>query len=105
MNQIYISGLVLEKPIFREDQSHVTFAIAVHHRTKAGIMRSESYPVSAWHNCAKWIADNLSEGYLVAIHGYLTQKKDHSIEICAEEVIPSRVISRKAALSDMPKEN
>ena len=92
VNLVFVSGLVMNKPSYDETHSHTTFKINIRHRTKSGEIRTEVYPVSAWHECARRTDQNLHAGQLVAVRGYLTQKKDHSIEICAEEVIPSRIV-------------
>lgn len=100
MNKLYISGCIMDEPQLRKEQGeieHLVFNLSVRHKTRSGESRREAYRVSAWHKTARWGADNLSKGQLVAIQGYLTQRQvvagnitATSTEIAVEEFLPMR---------------
>ena len=97
MNRVFLSGMVMSAPVLRMEPGeipHLTFALSVRHRTRAGEFRSETYRVSAWYNAARWGAERLSRGQIAGIQGYLTQRKisrdgspAFATEIVAEEFL------------------
>ena len=96
MNQVNITGMIANEPIFREETGgipHTILSLQHRHKTHAGELRKETYRVSAWHGVARWARDNVAVGQIVTVHGYLTQRKtkDGAIvtEICADEIVPS----------------
>ena len=96
MNQVNITGMIANEPIFREEAGgipHTVLSLRRRHKTRAGELRKETYRVSAWHGIAMWAHDNIAVGQIVTVHGYLTQRKTRdgaiATEICAEEIVPS----------------
>ena len=78
MNQVYISGHVAGMPVLRMEKEitpHLLFSLDVQHRTRAGQIRHEQYKCNAWNNVALRGAENLKDGQMVVIRGYLTQRK------------------------------
>lgn len=102
MNKIFMSGMIAGAPVLRMekgDTAHLTLMISVRHRTQSGEMKKELYRVNAWNTMARWGADNLVKGQIVALQGYLTQRQVQAggmsaivTEITAEEFMPMRVI-------------
>ncbi len=100
MNKVFISGMIADKPELRMETGevpHLILNLSVRHRTRAGELRSEIYRVSAWHNTAKWGAENLSKGQIIGVQGYLTQRPIHAdpvtaviTEIAVDEFLPMR---------------
>ena len=96
MNQVNITGMIANEPIFREEAGgipHTILSLRRRYKTRAGELRKETYRVSAWHGVAVWAHDNIAVGQIVTVHGYLTQRKTRegaiATEICAEEIVPS----------------
>ena len=96
MNQVNITGMIANEPIFREEAGgipHTILSLRRRHKTRAGELRKETYRVSAWYGVAVWTCENISIGQIVTVHGYLTQRKTRegaiATEICAEEIVPS----------------
>ena len=88
MNKVELLATIPANPTLQgEAPTHVTFPATVTHKTRSGDLRSEDYPISAWNGTAQWTLDNLSAGQQVVIYGYLTQKKDRSIEVCATQIL------------------
>lgn len=97
MNRVFLSGMVMSAPVLRMEPGeipHLTFALSVRHRTRAGEFRSETYRVSAWYNAARWGAEHLARGQVIGVQGYLTQRKiardgspAFATEIVAEEFL------------------
>ena len=97
MNRVFLSGIVMSAPVLRMEPGeipHLTFALSVRHRTRAGEFRSETYRVSAWYNAARWGAEHLARGQVIGVQGYLTQRKiardgspAFATEIVAEEFL------------------
>lgn len=98
MNKVFISGMIMGNPELRMEQgenAHLVLNLSVRHKTKDGEIRKEIYRVSAWHNTAKWGAENLAGGQIVAVQGYLTQRSIRAdgvtavaTEIAVEEFFP-----------------
>lgn len=105
MNKVFISGMIIDTPIFHTEKSnvaHLVLNLAVRHKTKTGELRTEVYRVSAWNNTAKWGVKNLGKGQIVAIHGYLTQRQIKmgsvtvaTTEIAVDEFLPMQVTRSK----------
>ena len=96
MNQVNITGMIANVPVFREEAGgtpHTILSLRLRHKTRAGELRKETYRVSAWYGIAVWARDNVAAGQIVTVHGYLTQRKTRdgaiATEICAEEIVPS----------------
>ena len=88
MNKVELLATIAANPALQgETPMHVTFPATVAHKTKNGEIRREDYPITAWNGTAQWALDNLAVGQQAVIYGYLTQKKDHSIEICAKQIL------------------
>ena len=97
MNRVFLSGMVTSAPVLRMEPGeipHLTFALSVRHRTRAGEFRSETYRVSAWYSAARWGAEHLARGQVIGVQGYLTQRKlardggpAFATEIVAEEFL------------------
>ena len=97
MNRVFLSGMVTSVPVLRMESGeipHLTFALSVRHRTRAGEFRSETYRVSAWYSAARWGAEHLARGQVIGVQGYLTQRKiardggpAFATEIVAEEFL------------------
>ena len=114
MNNVSISGYIMDEPELREEQggiAHLVFNLSVRHKTRAGEIRKESYRVSAWYKTAQWGISNLAKGQLVAIQGYLTQRQvvvgnivGTSTEIVAEEFLPMRQPTAKEPVLEASNE-
>ena len=97
MNRVFLSGMVTSAPVLQMEPGeipHLTFALSVRHRTRAGEFRSETYRVSAWYSAARWGAEHLARGQVIGVQGYLTQRKlarddgpAFATEIVAEEFL------------------
>ena len=97
MNRVFLSGMVTSAPVLRMEPGeipHLTFALSVRHRTRAGEFRSETYRMSAWYSAARWGAEHLTRGQVIGVQGYLTQRKiardggpAFATEIVAEEFL------------------
>ena len=105
MNKVELLATIAAKPTVQgEAPLHITFPATVSHKTKSGETRNENYPISAWYATAQWILDNLSVGERAIISGYLAQKKDHSVEVCARQVYPVRQTAMGAVInSSVPR--
>ena len=108
MNNLFISGKVVEQPALRlegGDAPHLTFTLRVAHRTRAGERRAEDYRVNAWNRIAQWGVENLARGQLVAVHGYLTQSasRGNAVEITATEFMPMEIPKASAAPEEAPE--
>ena len=96
MNQVFISGIIADRPRLTQPENgaaHLMFALSVRHRTAKGVVKQELYTVNAWNRVALWGAEQLAQGQLVALQGYLTQHARESgvlaVEITAEEFLLS----------------
>lgn len=97
MNRVFITGRIAQQPVLRKEQndvSHLILQLKVLHKTSAGEIRSEFYPVNAWHNVAMWGSEHLEKGQIIGVHGYLSQRKilagniqANSVEITADEFL------------------
>ena len=91
MNRVFLSGMVTSAPVLRMEPGeipHLTFALSVRHRTRAGEFRSETYRMSAWYSAARWGAEHLARGQVIGVQGYLTQRKiarDGSLSFATED--------------------
>lgn len=107
MNKVFISGKIADQPELRTESGevpHLVLNLSVRHRTRAGEARSEIYRVSAWHNAAKWGAENLNKGQIIGVQGYLTQRPIHAdrmtavvTEIAVDEFLPMRPALREVS--------
>lgn len=98
MNQVYISGFIVGKPVFRkenEDTPHLVFTLDVQHKNRIGKIQHEHYTINAWNNIANWAAGHLEDGKMVMLRGYLTQRVQRNeermtvvTEVTAEEFLP-----------------
>lgn len=105
MNKVFISGMIVEKPTLRMEQGeipHLILGLSVRHKVQNGEFRKETYRVSAWHNTAKWGAENLNKGQIIGVQGYLTQRQIHAdavtavaTEIAVDEFLPMRQTLRE----------
>ena len=76
MNKVFVSGIVVGKPTLMETKgrpAHLTFQLCVQHRTTKGVVKRETYDVSAWHSSAIWGSKNIWQGQYVIVEGYLTR--------------------------------
>ena len=96
MNKIFISGIIADRPRLTQPENgaaHLMFALSVRHRTAKGVVKQELYTVNAWNRVALWGAEQLAQGRLVALQGYLTQHAREggalTVEITAEEFLLS----------------
>ena len=96
MNQVFISGIIADRPRLTQPENgaaHLMFALSMRHRTAKGVVKQELYTVNAWNRVALWGAEQLAQGQLVALQGYLTQHARESgvlaVEITAEEFLLS----------------
>ena len=96
MNQVFISGIIADRPRLTQPENgaaHLMFALSVRHRTAKGVVKQELYTVNAWNRVALWGAEQLAQGQLVAMRGYLTQHARENgvlaVEITAEEFLLS----------------
>ncbi len=96
MNQVYISGKIADRPRLTRAENgsaHLMFALSVRHRTARGVVKQELYTVNAWNKAALWGAEQLAQGQLVALRGYLTQHTGEggvlTVEVTAEEFLLS----------------
>ena len=96
MNQVYISGKIADRPRLTRAETgsaHLMFALSVRHRTARGVVKQELYTVNAWNKAAQWGAEQLAQGQLVALRGYLTQHTGEggvlTVEVTAEEFLLS----------------
>lgn len=108
MNQVYISGFIVGKPVFRmekENTPHMILTLDVQHKNSTGKVQHEHYAINAWNNIANWGMGNLEDGQMLMIRGYLTQRAQFSeekmlivTEVTAEEFMPARqFFKRKTA--------
>lgn len=77
MNKVFISGMIAGKPELKMEPGeipHLVLRLSIRHKLKSGEVRSELYRVSAWHNTARWGAENLDKGQVIGVQGYLTQR-------------------------------
>ena len=95
MNKVYISGILADMPacVQREGgAAHLVFQLRVRHRTAKGAVKQEMYRINAWNNTAVWGRQNLRQGQLLSVQGYLTQRILENgvpaVEITAEEFFP-----------------
>ena len=92
MNQVYISGKIADRPRLTRAENgsaHLMFALSVRHRTAKGLVKQELYTVNAWNKAALWGAEQLAQGQLVALRGYLTQHTGEGGVLTAEEFLLS----------------
>ncbi len=96
MNQVFISGIIADRPRLTQPENgtaHLMFVLSVRHRTAKGVVKQELYTVNAWNRVALWGAEQLAQGQLVAMRGYLTQHARENgvlaVEITAEEFLLS----------------
>ena len=108
MNQVNITGMIVNEPVFREEAGgipHTILSLRRRQKTRAGELRMETYRVSAWRGVSVWARDNVAVGQIVTIHGYLTQRKNREgafvTEICAEEIVPSVQTAFKPGRADI----
>ncbi|HIS03194.1 MAG TPA: single-stranded DNA-binding protein [Candidatus Pullichristensenella avicola] len=101
MNQVYISGMIADRPRLVEVENgteHLIFGVSVRHRTAKGLVKQEIYTVNAWNGVAQWGGKALAQGELVGIKGYLTQHRGENgtiyVEVTAEEILPARKVGR-----------
>lgn len=98
MNKVFITGKIVGQPVLRMEQGdvpHLIFGLSVRHRTKAGDVHKEVYPISAWSQVAQWGAENLQKGQIVGVQGYLAQRSINVsnvrtivTEIAVDEFLP-----------------
>ena len=77
MNKVYISGILADMPAFVQREggaAHLVFQLRVRHRTAKGAVKQEMYRINAWNNTAGWGRQNLRQGQLLSVQGYLTQR-------------------------------
>ena len=99
MNKVFVSGVISKAPLLRVENGnipHLVMSIRISHKTRDGETHKETYRLSAWNGVAQWGIENLSVGQIIAVQGYLTQRKAKignddvtMTEIAAEEFIPS----------------
>ena len=107
MNKVFISGIIVDTPILHNekgDVAHLTLKLGVRYKQKTGEFRKEAYRVSAWNNTAKWAAENLKKGQIIAVQGYLAQRQmklgNVSVvvtEISVDEFLPMRIVRDEEA--------
>ena len=92
MNKVYISGKIVQQPLLQMEGEipHLVMSVRVAHKKRNGERRSEDYRVNAWNRIAKWGKENLKQGQIIALQGYLTQNasNNHATEITVEEFLP-----------------
>ena len=103
MNKVFITGRIVGQPVLRMEQGdipHLIFGLAVRHRTKAGDVHKEVYPISAWNQVAQWGAENLQKGQVVGVQGYLAQRSINVsnvrtivTEIAVDEFLPMLMVT------------
>lgn len=72
-------------------EKHALLALEVTHRTQAGVVRPEQYPVNAWRHLAAWALEHLKPGNRVLVLGYLTQNlcdQHMQTEVTASRILP-----------------
>lgn len=110
MNKAFLSGRIVGNPELRmegNDSAYLSLLLNVRHRTRGGEMHQEIYHVNAWNNAARWGAENLSRGQIVAVQGYLTQRQIQTAgitatatEVTAEEFLPMHASGEKPPAKD-----
>lgn len=77
VNKVFLSGVVdgRVEEIGREGMAkRVVFDLRVEHKTRAGVVKRESYRINAWNKCAEYCLQNLATGMRVALQGRLSQR-------------------------------
>lgn len=110
MNKVFLSGKIVGNPELRmesNDSAHLSLVMSVRHRTRSGETHQELYHVNAWNNAARWGAENLTKGQIVAVQGYLTQRQIQAggitataTEVTAEEFLPMQSSRQENAAQD-----
>ncbi len=98
MNEIYLEGRItrVEEKLHPTPEKHTMLTLEVTHRTQAGIIRRELYPVNTWRNLAVWALRNLRPGNQVLVSGYLTQRIQEQqayTEVTANGILPLQVVT------------
>ncbi len=98
MNEIYLEGRItrVEEKLHPTPEKHTLLTLEVTHRTQAGIIRRELYPVNTWRNLAVWALRNLRPGNQVLVSGYLTQRIQEQqayTEVTANRILPLQVVT------------
>lgn len=104
MNQVTLTGVVRTQPQLYFTQSgipHTHFLLSVMHRTAAGQLKREEYPVQAWRSHARFACEWLQKGMYAGVCGYLTLNRDRTPEVVAEEFLGVPV-QRSAPASPAP---
>ncbi len=96
MNEVYLEGRIthVEEKLHSTPEKHTLLTLEVTHRTQAGIIRWELYPVNTWRNLAVWALRNLRPGNQVLVSGYLTQRVQEQqahTEVTATRILPLQV--------------
>lgn len=107
MNEVYLEGRItrVEEKLHPTPEKHTLLTLEVTHRTQAGIIRREQYPVNTWRNLAVWSLRNLRPGHQVLVSGYLTQRIQEQqayTEVTANRILllqalPTQVLPTSAA--------
>jgi len=107
MNEVYLEGRIthVEEKLHSTSEKHTLLTMEVTHRTQAGIIRREQYPVNTWRNLAVWALRNLRPGNQVLVSGYLTQRIQEqqaytevtAIRILPLQALPAQVLPTPAA--------
>lgn len=101
MNEVYLEGQItrVEEKLHPTPEKHTLLTLEVTHRTQAGIIRREQYPVNTWRNLAVWALRNLRPGNQVLVSGYLTQRVQEQqayTEVTANRILPLQVPPTRA---------
>lgn len=98
MNQVYLSGIVVEAPLLStagENTPHARLSLSVAHRKADGEVKREWYRVCLWKQLAVWAAQNVRCGQRIAVQGYLTQRISSMGGLPQVEVTATEVLFRK----------
>ncbi len=101
MNNVYLEGRVIqvEEKLHPTPEKHTLLTLEVTHRTQAGIIRREQYPVNTWRNLAAWALRTLRPGDHVLVSGYLTQRvleRQAYTEVTASRILPLQFLPKQA---------
>lgn len=101
MNNVYLEGRVIqvEEKLHPTPEKHALLTLEITHRTQAGIIRREQYPVNAWRNLAAWALRSLRPGDQVLVSGYLTQRvleRQAYTEVTASRILPLQLLPHQA---------
>ncbi len=93
MNEVHLEGRIVnvEEKRHLAPEKHALLTLEVIHRTQAGVVWREQYPVNAWRNLASWALEHLKPDNRVLVLGYLTQnlrEQQLQTEVTASRILP-----------------